>query len=591
MDDIFKFLLIRRALQFTIAALVLLSPLKADTFADKLNSAVQRDVVSDLQESMKDRAFWGRVYPLIFREAESSVNVPELDQNFGAWEGKNISQIKIIRKDVFDISEQYELIPFFNDLLRMGNRIQPQTRLNTLRHNLFFAEQDSLKTEYMLANLHYLYDLGIFSEIAFDVEEKADNDVAVSLLLREKFFLQLSASYKAEDDLQIKLMDRNFLGLGQSLKFILHTDPIHRNLSGWESSYTHPNMFSSFLSGSFFYKKLNEERELEIRAERDFLHPLYSNFGGLSYRFSKRAYSNLTDPVNKNEYQLWYARSLGEQDYPRYLYAAASANARLYQQDPAEPAWQDACLGIAAIGMASPEYRYISGISSFLDSNYVPRGFHLQLAGGYEIGELVNRKYLALRFSHSIFHNSGHYLYNEIMIDSFIGRSDYEQNVFMMQPRYISAKRKFGSFEGRGMLNLKLARLQNAHPTHRIILETDNYFGDLKLPQGTGFLGMNLEEHLNTPYQFFGFQLSLFAFVSMAVMEDDSFTIKQRQNVFSQGLGFHFRNPGLIWDFIELKLALNYKDAGAPVPAVSLNLKPASLLENFAGKSPKPIMY
>jgi len=74
-------------------------------------------------------------------------------------------------------------------------------------------------------------------------------------------------------------------------------------------------------------------------------------------------------------------------------------------------------------------------------------------------------------------------------------------------------------------------------------------------------------------------------------MEDDSFTIKQRQNVFSQGLGFHFRNPGLIWDFIELKLALNYKDAGAPVPAVSLNLKPASLLENFAGKSPKPIMY
>jgi hypothetical protein len=58
-----------------------------------------------------------------------------------------------------------------------------------------------------------------------------------------------------------------------------------------------------------------------------------------------------------------------------------------------------------------------------------------------------------------------------------------------------------------------------------------------------------------------------------------------------QGLGLRLRNPSLIWDFIELRAAMQYLNSGAPQTNFSLNLKPARLLGAFSGKRPQPFRY
>lgn len=562
-----------------------------DPFRDSMNNAVQRDIVGDIQTTMQSSPYLRRVYPLIFREGETEARVAELDQDFGAWEGKIIGKIRVIQSDVFMISEALESIPFYLTVLRFGNRLQPKSSLKRIERNLFFAEGDSLNPDFLIANLHYLYDLGLYSELEFDLRDMADSKAGIDLTIREKFFLQFSAKYIEDDELRIRIMNRNFLGFGQSLIFTGFVDPKNSEISGWESSYTHPNILNTFVKGDFHYLDLKDNELLELGLMRDFLYPLYVNFGGVNVGSSKSMFLPEQHAVHKHEAGAWYARIFGAAKYPHYFYSSASVQARKHQQRPPGMAWQDALLTLSSVGYAGSEYRYVSGLSSFLDSDYVPMGKFVQALAGYEFGDNRNRPFLGLHAAGAWFGSDRDYIYGQLYLDSFFHSGKPEQTFLAFEPVYISPMKSIGVFEGRSLINARLVKSWKSLPTQKVRLSDDLFFRDGLGLQGSDIFSLGMEEDVNTPYQVFGFQISAFAFLDLAVVDGDEGKLKNRNSLFSQGLGLRLRNPSLIWDFIELRGAVQFLNSDQPTLAFALNVKPTRILSDFRGRRPQPYNY
>jgi hypothetical protein len=572
-------------------AMLLKAENNGDSNSNGLNNVIHRDIVSDIQQTMRSQPYLGRVYPLIFREGKTEAKIADLDQDFSDWKGNIIADINIVQRDVFVISESLKSIPLYLSILRFGNWLQPQTRIKRIKSNLFFAEGDSLNPDYLISNLHYLYDLGLYSELEFDLHETEDNQVRVNLALREKFFILLSAKYVEDDEIRFRILDRNFLGLGNSLIFNWYLNPRDREYLGWESSYTDPNIFGTFIKGDFRYQKQKGKEELELGLLRDFLFPLFRDFGGLDFGYSKSGPPRDSISVQKNEYGAWYARAFSTLDYPHYLYSAVSGQARQHQQRPSGIAWQDAVLGLAALGYAGSEYHYIPGLSSFLDSDYVPMGHFLQAMAGYEFGETRSRPFLGLQAAGAWYGAQGDYLYGQFALDGFLRDGKAEQAFVAFEPVYISPNRTLGQYVGRSLITARAVKSIKALSTQKFKLSDDQFFRDGKDLQGTDILSLGMEEDVNTPFQIFGFQLSAFAFLDLAVVDDDTAQMKSRNSLFSQGLGLRLRNPSLIWDFIEVRLALQFLNSGEPRMAASVNVNPTRILSDFRGRRPKPYLY
>ncbi|MDD2507369.1 MAG: hypothetical protein PHQ78_08690 [Candidatus Cloacimonetes bacterium] len=561
-----------------------------DPISNGINNVINRDLVSDVQDSMQENRFLKRVYPLIFRSSGRDSDVPELDSDFSEWEGKQIIYLNIIQQDVFEISARSEKIPLYNDVLRFANMVQPKTRMNILKSNLFVSEGDSLNPDLLVANLQYLYDLGLFSELTFFLSDRGDNATGIDLVVREKFFLLLSSKLMDSNKLQLKLLDRNFLGLGHSMKHSWYIDPKKRESLGWESTYTYPNMFSRFIQGDLNYLTLPGQKSFSLAFQRDFLYPLYADFGGVDFCSAQSSPPHDSIRVKKQEYGAWYAHAFSNLEYPQYLYSAISMESTKHQEHPDGLSWQDSFFALGALGYASSEYRNIQGLGSFLDSDYLPKGHLLQLLYGYEFGKMKQRPFLGIHSAFSAYRRPGHYLYAKMAWDSFFDGAEAEQSFIAIEPLYISPPKIIGNLEARSLIRSRIVKSYKTLPIQTITLSEDIFFREGEDLQGTDLLSVSIEEDFNTSYRVLGFQISYFAYIDMAVM-DGCPGSKNREHLYEQGLGLRFRNPSLIWDFIEFRGGLKYINADKPSFNVSLSLKPTRILEDFRGKRPKPYMH
>lgn len=547
------------------------------------DNAFSRDLMEEFRVSIKERPYLGRVYPMIFRKGENEISVPELDHDYSPWEGRKISEIRVVNQNVFDLSYQEDIPPLFRSAMRFGNWLQPRTRLKSIRRNLFVAEGDTLDPDYLIANLQYLYNLGLYSEIALIPYELQDDEVGVHVALREKFFLQLSGKFLNYNEFRVKLMDRNFLGYGHSLLINLFVDPGSREFLGWDSSYTHPNILGTFFQGNFRYQDREANDALEIGFNRDYLYPLMVDYGGLNFSQSNIQQDEEKLIMAKSDFFAWYARAFNLLEFPRYLYGAVSLNVQDHQTT-ATDAWQDSYLGIAAVGYAASEYRYEPGLSSIFDSDYIPQGSFLMLLCGYEKGERYDRQFMGLQAAGAKHHIEGHLVYGQMAMETYLAEGKTEQYTMVLEPLYISPKRTIGRFAGRSLIFGKAVFSRSGKDISPATLSESMFYRDGYDLAGDKLFCLGLEEDISMPYQFFGFQISTFAFMDVAVVHNE----ERNESLFTQGIGIRFRNPSLIWDFVELRLSLETSNSNEPDLGISLSVNPTRVLQDFRGRRPQP---
>ena len=580
--------------RFISAVFLLLTAFLYPVFADA-GSHTSEDIkqqTPSIQQAMQENRLLSRMYPLLFRDETEPV--PHWDLDLEEWRGRKIGRVEIVMLDVFSSPQTSSKV--VSQTVALGNFLHPKTRKNSLQNLLFFAEGDTLEPELIISNLHYLYASELFSEIQIVVDEIENDELEITVILREKFFLQVSGKYISRDKYNIRITDRNFLGTGYLLRNSWYVDPQNQGSIGWESSLKNPNLFGTFVQSEFGWADLPGYQSFDIEVQRPFLYPLFRYSGGADFLRSSVSPPRDSLAVKKHEAGLWLARNYELFDYPRYAYSALSVEQSWYQKRPYSSSpqampWQESTFFLAALGLTQSSFRYLPRISSFLDNDYLPAGYLIELYGGYEFGEFKDRAFAGLHTSWSAFPDEDQYLYLSSALETYLSNTTAEQAVFAIEPMYISHTKNVGSILGRSFIRARYIHGYRRLDTETVKLSSDPLYRGRKDLQGTSLFFVSLEEDLSFPISIFGFQLAAFGFVDLAIADDSRNQADGRQNIISEGLGVRLRNPSLVWDFIELFVSMTHSSSSANSFGIELNLKRAFSLQDFQGRRPRSYRF
>ncbi len=561
------------------------------TTPDSLQNVGNANLGGDLKEIMKDNRLLARMYPLLFRTEEEGVEILETPEHFEQYRGKRIARINIIPQDVFNLPKKAEDSVMYAGVVYLGNALHPKASEHRIRKQLIFTEGDSLNPEFLISNLQYLYDQALFSEIAFEIVDTDEDEVQINVFIREKFFLQFKGKYISKDKFSLGITDRSFFGTGHSLENTWYVDPENQGTIGWESSFKNPNILGGFVQGNLHLADKPGQRLAELKVERPFIYPLFRYSGG-----SEMSTMSIYPPkdslsVKKMEAGGWIARNFDLFEYPRFAYAALSINRDWYPKRPSSDEetgmpWQESFFALGALALTQSSYRYMPRVSSFLDNDYLPVGYLLELYGGVDLGEYKNRPFAGIHGSFSFFPDQDQYFYLKSAIEGFFADGKVEEGVLAFAPEYISKTAHLGKLKARSLFSGRYIHSHRILSTQSLSLQSHPFYRGTKDLRGTDLVYASVEEDLSLPISLLGFQITTFGFADMAFMTDDRRETDKKRSLFSQGLGFRLRNPSLIWDFIEIFFSVDQSFKSRPGFGVELRLKSAVGLDGFMGRRP-----
>lgn len=586
-----KLKVIRFCLILAVCWIFCLLGAEESTPPDSLQNKNGINLRGDLQQIMQGNQVLSRMYPLLFRKEDAEVKISEKIEDFEPYRGKIIARINIIPQDVFTMPKGTKAIKLYGGFVRLGNALHPKTRERLIRKQLFFTEGDSLNPAYLISNLQYLYEQALFSEIQFGIVDLGDDEIELSVFTREKFFLRFSGGYVSKDKFNIQMVDRNLFGTGHSLENTCYVDTKAEDTIGWESSFINSNIMGSFFQGNLHWLDVPGQDLLELKVQRPFIYPLFRYSGGGEFAQSSIYPPQDSVAVKKAEAGAWIARNFYLFDYPRYSYAALSLERDWYYKRPSSNMetgmpWQESFFALGALGFTKSSYRYMPRVSSFMDNDYLPVGYLFEIYGGADLGEYINRPFSGLSGSFSIFPTDDQFLYFKYAIESFWTEGKIEEGVFALEPMYISQTANMGKVKARSFVNARYIRSLRSLATQSLSLKSNPAYRGSKDLSGTDLIYASMEEDLSLPVVLLGFQLTTFALVDMAIMTDDRLETDKRRSLFSQGIGVRFRNPSLIWDFIELFFSIDQGLKSKPGFSVKLRLNSPVDLDGFKGRRP-----
>ena len=560
----------------------------ADLTTSKSGESESQRSQSGLQKTMQENRLLSRMYPLLFRD-EGEPIPPRDFPSYDRYSGRRIGKIIVVSMDVF--TPQKGKGTLVDRAVGLGNYLHPKTREKIIRDMLFFSEGDTLYIGYLESNIQYIYDQASFSEVSFILDEMESGDLRITVMVRDKFFLQIGGKYVSRDRYNIRITDRNLFGTGHALRNSWHVDPQNQGSIGWESSFTNPNILGTFFRGDLAWTDMPGLEEFHMDLSRPFLYPLFKQSGGLDFTKTNTSAPRDTSRVKRKEVGLWFAQSFDLWDYPKSSYAALSLEYTRYPKRPVANSidgmsWQESIFALGSLALTKNNYGYLPGISSFLDNDYLPVGYLMELYGGYEFGEYKHRPFLGLHSSWSLFPADDQYLFLNSAVEGFLDNGSPQQAIISIEPMYISQNKSLGQVKGRSFIRARYVLGHKRMPTESLSLQSDPLFrGDQDL-RGNKLYSLCLEEDLSFPISLWGFQITVFGFVDLAVVEDSEKQSAARQSLFSEGIGLRLRNPSLIWDFIELYVGLDQFGSKSSVN-LELNLKRALSLKDFKGRRPQ----
>lgn len=567
-------------------------PAKESDPADNLSEAKQLNLGGDLQKIMKEQKGLSRMYPLLFREDDTELEISELIKDLEPYRNKRIAKINFVSRDLFTAPSEAASSGLVSRVVKLGNTLHPKIQERLIREQLFFAEGDSLDPEYLLGNLQYLYDKSLFSELAFEIESTEDDEITIDIITREKFFLQFGATSISRDKYSFRIGNRNLFGTGYALENTLHADIQDLWPIGWESSLSNHNILGSFLQGNIHVTHVPGQKQFDCQIQRPFIFPVFDYSGGGDFSTSKVYPPQDSVSVTKTEAGAWLARNFDLFEFPRYAYAALSINQDWYELRPYSDAengmpWQKSFFALGALAITQSSYRYLPRVSSVLDNDYLPVGYLFELYGGADLGEYINRPFTGVHGSFSIFPNHDQYIYIKSALEGFWSEEGVEEGVFALEPGYISQTLNLGDIKARTFINARYIRSRRMLQTQSLSLRSNPFYRGKKDLSGTNLFQLSLEEDLSLPISLLGFQVNTFAFADLAIMEDKRRDTDTKNSLFYQGIGIRLSNPSLIWDFFEFYFSVNQSPQSRPGLNVGLRLSSAIQLDGFKGRRPQ----
>jgi len=180
--------------------------------------------------------------------------------------GATIGEIVLRVGDVFDPEQPGEDRKFY----RIVNRLHRKTRERVIRQSLLFRTGDPFSARVLAESARILRETQYLYDAEVRPLRREDGRVDVEVRTRDVWSLQAGVGFGrsgGENTTHIGLEDKNFLGLGQSLKF-KHSSDVDRTSSLFR--FRDQNLFGSWVRTELAYSDNSDGQLQRVIVERPF---------------------------------------------------------------------------------------------------------------------------------------------------------------------------------------------------------------------------------------------------------------------------------------------------------------------------------
>ncbi len=567
------------------------------------------------------------IYNFLFRDIYNSTTsgntISEIEENpHKVFEGRWIRKIYVHSADVFGYSVYDTLRGPDNWLDRTGNRFHRSTREWVIRDNfLFFEEGDLIDPEKIKDNERYLRQQGIFHDVRIVIVpyKNAKDAVEVHVYTQDVWSLLPDGSASGLNNFSIGLEQRNFQGLGHSLKNSIAynaNDPRQR----WEYTgrYLIPSYRKTFITGQGILNLQRDQKQLGFKVFRPFLTPEMKYAGSIEVGYNDlRLFEFTTDSLTGRSvrnyfwsqyvlFDAWIGRSFkiffGDdqlRERARFVVALRHSRQTFYNRgkavtDSTNQLFQNTRPTLFSFGFSNRRYKRDLLIYGFGRTEDVPLGEMAALIYGSDPAELGTRKYVGLKFSKARYMKAG-YLYSLVNLGTYFKGGTTEQGVFSTENNYFTPLHNLGQrWYARHFLNVKFGWGFNRFQNEYFNISGNEGIQGITSDElrGTRKLVVGVESVFFSPINFLGFRMAPFVFSNLGWTSFKGEPLLNARPFHGYGIGFRFRNENLTFNTFQVRLSIysGIPDIGQPFRAGFEGVTPLRL-KDFDISAPEIIPF
>jgi hypothetical protein len=534
----------------------------------------------------------------------------EIDEESLWYNGKIIGNIYIQKLDVFGTSIIDTTWENDSDIIRFGNKVHIKTHNFVIRNSLLFKKGDKAEffllreSERILRSQVYVNDVRIYP-----VPVKGNPDM-VDIMVVEKDVWSIGPiiNFRSINALDLGIKELNLLGMGHQFRNTLFFKLDEKR--EYELLYRIPNIWNSFTAAQVTYSNRIDYETLDLSLDKDFISSEtkfgggigYSRFNGIEYVYDfPETYEN---NIRYEALGAWLGRSLLQGQTPNggqknLILSSAIEYDRYFRRPQIFPdsnlQYQNHTLLLGSITYSERNYYRSNYIFGYGRTEDVPIGKRVEFTTGYDYGELFNRPYASLSFTHSYRFKKLGYFSNEYSIGSFFRGRKSDQGIFELSSFYFT--RLFGrnkGFKKRFFLQMD-ARIGNKRRNNEIVdLRKQNGIRGLRsnLLRGYSKLYINSTYAVFSPWKLLGFRLAFAGNLDLGYVSSQTKKLLKQDPIIGIGCGIEANNENLVFGILQLQLSYfpNPPDDASAI-GISAGVRRTLKFKDFAARKPSLIDF
>ena len=464
-------------------------------------------------------------------------------------------------------------------LSSLARRVSSYTRESVIRQYLLFERGDTLDpyaladSERMLRQLPYINDARL---LVLPVGGAADG-VAIIVEYRDRWPYGIAGRIKTQERYEMNIYTSNLGGVG-----LLFDNKIIRNnlgdpQTGYRGILAKENLGGSFVDAMLEYEDSWQELDFLVGLQRRQIHPAIHYVGGIAWQVTDDR-DNEGVPREFEDTSLWAGRVIQLSEdrtfatgLRRTLTPALSYGRRWFRERPVTRADTNRAYHHSRILLAGlTDQRVTDYKTSYLfrmgEVEDVPAGMAVQLSGGYETGEYLNRTAWFFDSGGSLVRERGDLLWADFACGGYLRNGRLEDGLVDAMTVYITPLLGAGRYRHRTYVWLRYTLGLNQTGDTRLALGGSSLVRNLERlwVRGGQRLLTSLEFRLFTPWSLLGFRTMPFAYGDVGVVGDEDDPLFTNKIYSTLGLGVRLENPSIVLPAAEFRFGIvqNVDDRG-----------------------------
>lgn len=528
------------------------------------------DFYDSLRLRSQENSFTKDVYAFVVKKKKRKKKlisiVVKSETIFKPYAGYRIATITFKSVDLLEGSVTDTLQHATSGFGKFVNKVHRDTRARIVVQNLLFEVGDEVDPYQLADNERVLRQFITLRDARIYLSKNPDsmNEVDVVIVTQDVTSIGVSGDYRSLKNFRFDVYDINTLGYARQfqLSYYRHLSATTRH--GYGVLLRDPNFLHSFMQAELEYTDADVRQRARVSLGRDFFTPQIRYAGGMeAYRttedFLFEDYDTLRVPYTENAIDFWAGRSIEFKKRMNLIFSTRVNTRRFihrpYVSKDSNSYFYNRTLLLASVSFTKRNFLTTIRIRGFGKTEDLPIGGSVNLIGGKEINEFIDRYYIELNGTYNHYFSALGYFNLLFALGSFYKAGINEDGLLICNGTYFTNLIKLRRAEVRQFVYVNYIKGYNRvlDQTVRTAGKWEDALG--QRPLGNERLSMGFETVYFMPWYVYGFQFALFHRFDLNLLTMNASLFSRPSAFPSIRIGVHTLNENLVLPVFSFDLA------------------------------------